>query len=306
MNNNAFLNRRTFLKTTSGIVGLALIPPSLGVQKKKPLLSFSTLGCPKWSFETILKYAAENHYDGIEIRGIQDQLDLPKCPEFSTPDRIKASRKMVEDKGLKIVDLGSSAKMHLADGVQRKTNLDEAKRFIDLSQELNCPYIRVFPDDLPPNQDRNETIALIIQGLLELGNHAKGSPVSVLLESHGKVVGKDILHHIMQAAEHPHVGLVWDILNMWSVTKEPPKQVHNTLKKYIRHTHIKDAIIKEGKENYVKIGQGEAPLAEAITALVTGGYKGYYSFEWEKRWHPEIAEPEEVIPDYPKAMKKYF
>ena len=21
------------------------------------------------------------------------------------------------------------------------------------------------------------------------------------------------------------------------------------------------------------------------------GYKGYYSFEWEKLWHPEIAEP---------------
>ena len=306
MNNWTHFTRREFLKTSSGLVGLAFAAPTLGIGKRKPLLAFSTLGCPKWSFETILKYAAENHYDGIEIRGIQDQMDLPKCPEFNTPERIKVSRKLVEDKGLKIVDLGSSAKMHIADAAQRKINMDEAKRFIDLAAQLNCPYVRVFPDDLPANQDRNETIDLIIKGLLELGNHAKGSNVTVLLESHGKVVGKDILHQIMQAAEHPHVGLIWDILNMWSVTKESPKEVHQKLKKYIRHIHVKDAILKDGKENYVQIGQGEAPLAEAITALVKGGYKGYYSFEWEKRWHPEIEEPEIVIPDYPKAMKKYF
>ena len=306
MYHRTHINRREFLKTTSSLAGLAFATPYFDFLKKKPLLSFSTLGCPKWSFETILKYAAENHYDGIEIRGIQDELDLPKCKEFNTPDRIKVSRKMVEDKGLKIIDLGSSAKMHLADAAQRKTNLNEAKRFIDLAQQLNCPYIRVFPDDLPQNQDRNETIELIIKGLLELGNYAKGSGVSVLLESHGKVVGKDILHQIMKAAEHPHVGLIWDILNMWSVTKESPTEVHQKLKKYIRHTHIKDAIWKNGKENYVRIGQGETPLKEAITALVKGGYKGYYSFEWEKRWHPDIEEPEEVIPDYPKAMKKYF
>ncbi len=306
MNNLPALTRRAMLKTSFGLMGLSLTTSYFDVLKRKPLLSFSTLGCPKWSFETIVKYAAENHYHGIEIRGIQDQMDLPKCPEFNTPDRIKASRKLVEDKGLRIVDLGSSAKMHIADAALRQTQMDEAKRFIDLAQQLNCPYIRVFPDDLPQNQDRNATIELIIKGLLELGNHAKGSNVTVLLESHGKVVEKDILYHIMQAAEHPHVGLIWDILNMWSVTKEPPKEVHQKLKKYIRHTHIKDAILKDGKEQYVFIGQGEAPLQEAITALVKGGYKGYYSFEWEKRWHPEIEEPEKAIPDYPKAMKKFF
>jgi hypothetical protein len=40
--------------------------------------------------------------------------------------------------------------------------------------------------------------------------------------------------------------------------------------------------------------------------LYQGGYKGYYSFEWEKLWHPEIAEPELALADYPKKMKTHF
>lgn len=298
--------RRDFIKTTAGLAGVAFAPTVFGFKKMKPLLSFSTLGCPKWSFDTILKCAVDNGYDGIEIRGIQGQLDLPKCPEFSSPERITTTRKLVEDKGLRIVDLGSSAQMHHADVTKRKTQMDEAKRFIDLAQQVGCPYIRVFPNDLPKDQDRNATIDLIIKGLLELGDYAKGSKVTVLLESHGEVVGSEILHQIMRASEHPHVGLIWDVLNMWSVTKESPTKVHEKLKKYIRHTHIKDAKLIDGKEHYVFLGQGEAPIAEAITALTKDNYRGFYSFEWEKLWHPEIEEPEAAFPDYPKAMRKYF
>jgi hypothetical protein len=47
-------------------------------------------------------------------------------------------------------------------------------------------------------------------------------------------------------------------------------------------------------------------MFEAIDILSNNGYKGYYSFEWEKLWHPEIAEPEIAISHYAKAMKEHF
>ena len=50
--------------------------------------------------------------------------------------------------------------MHFADATKRKANLDDAKRFIDLAQKLNCPNIRVFPDDLPKDQKDDETSGL--------------------------------------------------------------------------------------------------------------------------------------------------
>ncbi len=142
--------------------------------------------------------------------------------------------------------------------------------------------------------------------MVELGDHAKGSNVRVLMESHGEVVHSDDIVKIMQTAEHPNVGMVWDIVNMWSVTKEPPAQVYEKLKKYIYHTHIKDLKIVDGKERYVLLGKGETPIFEAIDILAKNDYKGYYSFEWEKMWHPEIEEPEIALADYPKAMKEHF
>jgi sugar phosphate isomerase/epimerase len=298
--------RRQFLQTGSALLPIALTGLSFSAKKYKPLLSFSTLGCPDWPFEKIVDFAAANNYDGIEFRGIQRELDLTKCPPFSSDENIRASLNLLSDKNLKIVDLGSSSALHFPEGEERQRNLDDAKRFIDLAHKLNCPFIRVFPNDFPKDQDRNATIELIVKGLLELGDYAKSSNVSVLLESHGEVVYIADLQKIMQEAEHPHTGLVWDAYNMWSVTKEPPAQVYASLQKYIRHTHIKDAKLINGKEQYVLLGTGESPIFEAIDILAKNNYKGYYSFEWEKLWHPEIDEPEIAIADYPKAMKKHF
>jgi sugar phosphate isomerase/epimerase len=100
--------------------------------------------------------------------------------------------------------------------------------------------------------------------------------------------------------------MVWDITNMWTITKESPVDVYKRLKKYIRHTHIKDAKLLDGKVQYVLMGQGEVPIFEAIDALAKGGYNGYYSFEWEKLWHPETLESEIALADYLKVMKKHF
>lgn len=298
-------NRRHFIKTATGLM-FALTATSFDFKKYTPLLSFSTLGCPDWTFEAILNFAVNNGYSGIELRGIQRQLDLSKCAEFSSKENILATRKLIEEKKLRIVDLGSSAEMHHADAAERKKNLDEAKSFIQLAQQLNCPFIRVFPNNFPKDQERNETIELIVKGLLELGNYAKDFGITVLMETHGDLVQSAEIEKIMQSAGHPNVGLVWDVVNMWSVTKEPPTQVYARLKKYIHHTHIKDLKFADGKEQYVLLGKGDAPIFEAIDILAKDEYKGYYSFEWEKLWHPEIEKSEVALADYPKVMKQHF
>jgi sugar phosphate isomerase/epimerase len=297
-------SRRDFLKAGAGLLGMTLsgAPPT----KKLPPLSFSTLGCPDWTFPAIMDFAVKNGYAGIEIRGILRQMDLTLCPEFNSASNIAATLRQMQDRKLKFVDLGSSAELHHADATIRQKNVDEGRRFIDLAQQLHCPYVRVFPNRLPKEQDRDATLELITKGLLELGEHARNSGVTVLLESHGDLTDSTLLAKLMSDAAHPNTGLIWDIYNMWSITKEPPAQVYSRLKKYIRHTHIKDGKTVDGKEQYQLLGQGESPVFEAIGLLYKDGYPGYYSFEWEKLWHPEIAEPELALADYPKAMQKYF
>jgi sugar phosphate isomerase/epimerase len=298
--------RKEFLQKSAILLTAALAGTSFDLKKSKPLLSFSTLGCPDWTFQQIADFAVQHDYKGIEVRGIQRQMDLPKCNEFSSPQNIEATLKLMKEKGLQFVDLGASAAMHFAEGADREKNLDEGRHFIDLAQQINCPYIRVFPNNFPKDQDRNMTMDLIVKGLLTLGEYAKGKNVMVLMETHGELVKIDDLEKVMQSAAHPNVGLVWDVSNMWTITKEPPAEAYKRLKKYIHHTHIKDAKLVDGKLQYALLGQGDVPIFEAINALSKGGYKGYYSFEWEKLWHPEIAEPEIALADYPQAMKKHF
>ncbi|HVU57971.1 MAG TPA: sugar phosphate isomerase/epimerase family protein [Puia sp.] len=307
------LSRRSFLMLTStGLVtgtlaaNLAAAEGSHPAPKKLPPLSFSTLGCPDWTFPAIMDFAKKNNYQGIEVRGILRQMDLPKCPEFSSPAAIADTLRQMQDHDLRFVDLGSSTELHHADNATRQKHLDDGRRFIDLAQQLHCPYIRVFPNNLPKDQDRNATIDLIIKGLIELGQHARNSGVTVLMESHGEIVDSTLLEQIMQGAEGPNTGMVWDIYNMWTVTKEPPAQVYGRLKKYIHHTHIKDGKKVNDKEQYLLLGQGESPIFDAIKLLYEDGYPGFYSFEWEKLWHPEIAAPEVALADYPKAMARFF
>jgi sugar phosphate isomerase/epimerase len=127
-----------------------------------------------------------------------------------------------------------------------------------------------------------------------------------LLESHGELIYKKDLLAVMEGAGKPNVGLVWDVCNMWTVTKEPPDQVYADLKPYIRHTHIKDLKIVDGKEEYVLLGTGIVPIFNAIDLLYKNNYPGYYSFEWEKLWHPEILDPQIALANYPVAMRKNF
>jgi sugar phosphate isomerase/epimerase len=298
--------RREFLQTSAMLAASAVIGSSFDLKKKKPLLSFSTLGCPDWTFQQVTDFAVKHGYKGIEVRGLQRQMDIPKCNEFSTAENRSATMAMMKEKGLQFINLGSSATLHFAEGAEREKNLDEGKRFIDLAQQINCPYIRVFPNNFPKGQERSATIDLIIKGLVDLGDYAKESRVSVLMETHGEVVKSEDLEVIMRSAEHPNVGLVWDPVNMWTVTKEPPAEVYPKLKKYIRHTHIKDAKLEDGKPQYKFLGDGEVPIFEAVDLLAKGGYKGYYSFEWEKLWHPELEEPEIALADYPKKIKQHF
>ncbi len=296
------IKRREFLQKSAGLLAFSTLSKP---KVQTPLLSFSTLGCPKWTFSQVIQQATASKYAGIEIRGIQGELNLPAHPIFSA-SQIATTKQQLKDANLKIVNLGSSANLHFLDPKKRQSNLDEAKRFIDLAHQLNCPYIRVFPNDLPKEQSEQETLNAIIQGLIVLGDFAKSSGVKVLLESHGKVIQSDMLAHIMKEANHPQVGLVWDFYNMWSVTKESPAKVYEVLKKYIYHTHIKDANVTNSGETYTLLGEGNTPLKEALHALKQGNYSGYYSFEWEKLWHPELGEPEIAIPHFAQNFSKFW
>ncbi len=299
------INRRTFLQSAA-IVGVSAAHKSVPAKSKARMpIAFSTLGCPKWDWLKILDTASAEGFAAIELRGLQGTMNLPERPEF-TPERIGQSKRELASRNLRVVCLGSSAKMHEMDKVKREAHMDEGRRFIDLAQKLGAPYVRVFGDKYVEGVPRPEMIDHIADGLRQLGSYAQGKAVIVLIESHGDFTDSQALKELLGKTNSPAVALLWDAHHTFASGKEEPEYTIKQLAPFIQHTHLKDSRPTEKGRHYVLTGEGDVPVQRQMRLLAQSGYRGYYSFEWEKAWHPEIAEPEVAIPHYATMARQYL
>jgi sugar phosphate isomerase/epimerase len=304
------LPRRAFLCSLAGAAATpallrATATASAGAAPLRLPLAFSTLGCPAWTWSTILEQARLLGYAAIELRGLQGEMDLTKRPELQG-SKLKESLDQLAAHELKVSDLGASAQLHGPDAVARAAQIDEAKRFIDLAHALQAPYVRVFANNWVAGEEHRVTIERIAAGLRELGQYAQGSGVIVLVESHGDFTTSPDLLAVLTATASPNVGLLWDAHHTVVSGHEAPADTWKALGPFIRHTHLKDSRPEKDGVRYVLTGEGTVPVRETVRVLVAGGYKGYYCFEWEKKWHPEIEEPEVAFPQYARVMAGYL
>jgi sugar phosphate isomerase/epimerase len=266
-------------------------------------LGFSTLGCPDWSWTKLLDFAQQHGFLGVELRGIQGNMDLPSCPELG-PDRIARSMKDVADRGLLLSSVDSGSLMHETDPEKRKAQLADARRFIDLASRLQVPYVRVFGNQIVGTPE--DAVTHVASALRELGDYAGSKKVTVLLESHGDFIRSPMLREILEKADSPAVALLWDAHHTFVAGGEEPEFTVQHLGKYIRHTHLKDSVGKGDQVHYVLTGTGDVPVKRQVQCLVDIGYKGYFSYEWEKAWHPELQDPAVAFPQYANVMTGYL
>ena len=99
---------------------------------------------------------------------------------------------------------------------------------------------------------------------------------------------------------------MWDAHHSFAESNEDPKFTVRQLGPWIRHTHLKDSVGKGVDRKYVLTGRGNVTIKEQIAALRSIDYKGFYCFEWEKVWHPDLEDPEIAIADYARAVADYL
>ena len=235
-------------------------------------------------------------------------MDLPKCAEF-TGTRLKGTLQDLAAAGLGISDLGLPPRCTNPMRPNEPSIWTRLAASSTLAHELHAPYVRVFPNQFVPGEEKRATFARISDGLHELGEYARPAGVTIIVESHGEFRrGEDIIP-ILEGAKSKNVAFLWDAHHT-CVEGEKPADTFQQLGKYTRHTHLKDSLPIPGKpkddRRYVLTGTGDIPVQETVRVLAKNGYKGYYCFEWEKRWHPEIEEPEVAFPHYAKTMREYL
>jgi sugar phosphate isomerase/epimerase len=300
------IDRRVFLASLGAAAAAPAILRAQGTRKRYPL-AFSTLGCPAWPWRTILEQADKLGYAALELRGIAGEMDLTKVPELNGTQRA-GTKKDLAALGIVVSDLGASSSMH-EEGAAREKQLDEGRRFIDLAQALGVKYVRMFGNNIPPGEPREEVMKRVVDGFQTMTAHAKPAGVTVLIESHGDFTHSKDLVEILTRVDSPHFALLWDAHHSFVAGGERPADSYAAFGRWIRHTHLKDSKPTGPKvedRRYVLTGTGEVPVKEQVAVLARNGYKGFYCFEWEKKWHPEIEEPEVAFPHYAKTMAEYL
>ncbi len=264
-------------------------------------LSFTTLGCPAWDFQTILSKAKEYGFDGIDFRGILGTLDVTTMPEFRTG--VAATKRMIESAGLEVS--GISTSICICDDTKHAQFIEEAKRTIPVALELGCANVRVFGGGDVKRLGKEKAAQVGRDCLREILRLEGATFLNWNLETHDNwTSGQDILY-LLDSLDHPSVGVLWDLGHPPRFSGEKPEETYKAIGRRVKYTHVKDAIhdpkhphAAQDGWRYVSPGEGSLPLAESVTLLKRGGYDGYLTLEHEKRWHQDLPEPEEAFPKY--------
>ena len=264
-------------------------------------LAFSTLGCPDWSLDTIIRAARKFEYEGIELRAIAGSLDLLSRPEFTEP-QLSSTCAYIKDAGIEICCVDTSCAFHSPDAGERTNQVSIALAHAELAAKLGAPLIRVFPDKIQPGAQRDETRDWIAESLHEVAEHITDG-VDVALETHGDFARAEAATEIVKLANHPRVKLIWDIANSVAAG-DAIEDAGRVVQPYLAHIHLRDAKPVTGAEHWLPVlaGHGRVSFAKALAVIRELNYDGYVSFEWEKYWRPEIEEPEVALPDFINAI----
>jgi sugar phosphate isomerase/epimerase len=262
-------------------------------------LAFSTLGCPDWTIEQVGEGARRSGYAGVELRLLDGEIIPPDLP---ADRRAEIKRALA---GLEICCLGTSSRFSYPDPAERARNRADAERYLELAADLGCPMIRVFGGNLAPGQTLADGVANIAAELRELAPAAERSGVAVVLETHDAMSAGQAVHDVLAGVPSQAVAALWDSHHPYRMG-ETVEQTWELIGARTRHVHVKDARRQGDGWQLLSIGEGEVPVRDMLATLHAHGWGGWVSLEWEKKWHPELAGPEEAFPRQADVLRRYL
>jgi fatty-acyl-CoA synthase len=241
-------------------------------------LAFSTLACPGWSLDEAVDAAVKLGYLGLELRLLDGAL-LPA--DLDAADRRRVAKVMIEA-GVAVAAVDTSIRL------SEPMNFAELQQYLQMADRWAAPVVRVFPGQGTPDELR--------RGLELAAEAADGFRAAVGVETHDGYTAAAVLGPMVRELGRAQVGVVWDMLHTHRAG-EAPAAVLDQLRDPILGVHIKDARPdREGGWQLVPLGEGEVPVGAGIDELARRNYEGWLVVEWEKLWHPELAEPAVALP----------
>jgi sugar phosphate isomerase/epimerase len=259
-------------------------------------LAFSTLGCPEYTVKEAVQKAVQYGYEGLSIRTLEGTTDVPNLPDF-TDEQLYKTKSLFKENRIKLLCLSSGVKFDMPGEEKRRAQFDSGVTYTDLAAALEVPYVRIFGGSADGSM---KDMALWIDRLADYGAE-KG--VKILLETHGGFSTAARVTELLSYTGSGNIGVIWDILHSLR-HGEDYNDTWSLLKDKIENVHVKDAEqYSPAEEELTLCGEGKVPIPGIVEMMLGDDYDGFFEFEWEKAWHPELTGPEKALPHYIEYMR---
>ncbi len=258
-------------------------------------VAFTTYSTPGWSLAEAAQVADSMGFDALEIRAGR----TGGITADSAPEQCAQVRALCADRGVAICAVGTGCHF-VVEEAERRSQVQEAARFLEVARALGAPVIRVFGGAFGPEVGEDEAVDRVARSLGELAGPAEATGVRVALETHDGFSAGARVARVLQRVPGPWIGACWDWLHPFRVG-ESAAQTAALLRGRVVHVHSKDA--RKGPQGHWEaehFGRGILPVGDLYRQLVGQGYGGALSFEWERGGDPE---PAEALRQYVRGMR---
>jgi len=291
MNNE--LSRRQFIRRTLGAgVALAAFNPVLeAMDRKRPRgmqLGLVTYQWAKdWDLPTVISNCEKSGLLGVELR----TQHAHKVEINLTAAQRTEVKKRFNDSPVTCVGYGSNYEFHSPDPAKLRENIEGAKEYVKLCKDIGATGLKVKPNTLPKEVEREKTITQIARSLNELGKFAGDYGQLIRVECHGPITQEiPNMKAIFDQVTEKNVKMCW---NSNDVDLNPPglEANFNSVKKWIGDTtHIRGIEIS----NY--------PYEDLFRLLNGINYKGWILIEATTPYTDPIAVMKEQLTMFNEIM----
>ena len=233
-----------------------------------------------WDLETIISRCRDAGLRAVQLRtehrhGVEVSLGAAERAEV---------RERFQDSEIEEISLGSTCEYHSLDAGEVRRQVELTKRFIDLAADIGAVGVKVRPNGLQEatGVPREKTLEQIGLALRECGEYAEGGPVSIWLEVHGRDTSHPpYVRRMMEAADHPKVGVCWNS-NATDVVDGSIAEYFHLLRPWLQSVHVTD------------LSDASYPWRELTTLLRETDFPGYCLIEYAH----ESAEPDTFLRYY--------
>ncbi len=261
-------------------------------------LSFSTKGWHDNTFDDFCKSARDLGYQGIEIHNIHSSMFTSSDGAFYDYTAASTVRNLYNMK-LSLPCLDSFCDTSSLE--EKEASLKEVGDCIRIASSLKIPCIR-----LKTYGDKKEEVFENTKNFLyDIIGDARAAGVTLLIETSGVFSDTLLLRDLLNEFADESVAALWDMSSTFFCGNETPEQTITNLGAYVKHIHIKDAVMTDGNIEYCLMGEGELPTDEMVMALRSVNYNGFVSLEWSPEWCPEIDDMEIVFAQFAGYMHQF-